>query len=320
MERFGRVRGRSPEIRPPSIPVPNQSHEIIEEFGLEGVTTNVKLLLKLLTDHQDACSRDNDGRRTQRVAGMMTILEDVKSRIQKSESVGKRRIAELRRCNTDLRPNRLPSPREQKPVGDEKEALKRHLSASISARKSLQVMCSSLGKEKEIMASELSRKALELDEMEEIISELKAQNQSLSAKVQAYAVEHNKRTVVGETPGNLALQDRNRALSEQLLKSLDGYRSLKRKYKEVKEENEGIRATLEELEIEVQAGLDQVRGFRHRLDTREEQPVDIEYEVSTIEQMLQGFDQKISKHVRKKNEFSKSKTEINTRSKAFIVA
>ncbi|KAM7260146.1 hypothetical protein ACFE04_015887 [Oxalis oulophora] len=313
----------SPELRPP--PSPSHSHEHIEDSGLGGVTTNVKLLLKLLHDHQDACSRDNNDRRTQRVAGIMTILEDVKSRIQKSESFGKqKRMAELRRCNTDLRPNRAPNPREKKhneSTTDEKEALKRHLSASMQARKSLEVMCSSLGKEKEIMASELAKRALELDEMEEIIGELKSQNQTLSAKVQAFAAEQSqKRVVVGETPGNLALRDRNKALSQQLLRSLDEYRTLKRKYREVKEKNVEIVGTMEELEVEVEDGLDQVRRFRHRLDMREEQPVDIEEEVSAIEHMLKGFDMKISKHVLKKNEFPHPKAEINATSKTFIVA
>ncbi|CDY48572.1 BnaA09g01680D [Brassica napus] len=42
------------------------------------------------------------------------------------------------------------------------------------------------------MAIELSRKAYELTEMEELISDLKAQNEKLLKKVQNCAVEHKK--------------------------------------------------------------------------------------------------------------------------------
>ncbi|KAL3612132.1 hypothetical protein D5086_003152 [Populus alba] len=45
-------------------------------------------------------------------AGTMTILDDVKVRIQKSLS-GNRKVAQLRRCNTDHRPSLAPA--DQKP-------------------------------------------------------------------------------------------------------------------------------------------------------------------------------------------------------------
>lgn len=57
-------------------------------------------------------------------AGMMTILDDVKVRIQKSLS-GKKKVAQLRRCNTDLGPSLAPA--DQKPdesASDGKERLR----------------------------------------------------------------------------------------------------------------------------------------------------------------------------------------------------
>ncbi|KAK0579838.1 hypothetical protein LWI29_032278 [Acer saccharum] len=174
-----------------------------EDMSLEGIATNVKLLLKLIQDHTEASTRDLDDRKIQRVAGMMTILDDVKARIQKSQSM-KNRKAELRRCNTDLRPNHGVSaaPRDKKQadhpaITDEKEKLRRQLYASLAARKSLENMCSSLGKEKEIIASELARKVQELEGTEELINDLKAQNETLLGKLQHCASEHKeKRTSI----------------------------------------------------------------------------------------------------------------------------
>ncbi|KAK3206809.1 hypothetical protein Dsin_020855 [Dipteronia sinensis] len=291
-----------------------------EDLSLEGIATNVKLLLKLIQDHAEASTRDLDDRKIQRVAGMMTILDDVKARIQKSQSL-KNRKAELRRCNTDLRPNRGVSaaPRDKKQadqpsVTDEKEKLRRQLYASLAARKSLEIMCSSLGKEKEIIASELARKVQELNGTEELINDLKAQNETLLGKLQHCASEHKEKrpSCSGREiiQGNAALQERNKALSEQLLKSLDGYRSLKRKYKDAQQENVSIRSTMEEMRQEVEAGLEQINGFRQRIATREEQ-LDIEAEVSALEHMFESFKLKISNHMHKKRDCSKLKAHIN---------
>ncbi|KAJ6949667.1 hypothetical protein NC651_003600 [Populus alba x Populus x berolinensis] len=73
---------------------------------------------------------------------------------------GNKKVAQLRRCNTDLRPSLAPA--DQKP--DE--------SASD-------------GKEREIMAAELARKVHELNETEELVYDLKSQNETLMAKLQA---------------------------------------------------------------------------------------------------------------------------------------
>jgi len=159
---------------------------------MEGITANVKLLLKLLNDHNEASQKGSDPRQVQRLAGMMSILEDAKARIQKSQISGKKRQAELRRCNTDLKPHR-PSDKGKTgegPTLDEKEKLRRDLNMSFAAQKRLGVMCSSLGKEKQIIARELSRKVQELKGMEELLNDYKAQNEKLAEKVHAFRAKY----------------------------------------------------------------------------------------------------------------------------------
>ena len=155
------------------------------------------------------------------------------------------------------------------------------------------------------MALELSRKVQELNGMEELINDLKAQNETLLAKVQACAQEHRDKKYGGETQEvvvNAALQERNKALSEQLLKSLDGYRSLKGKYKDAKEENIRIQTTMEEIGVEVAAGLARMHGLKQQLATiEEEKKPDIDKEISALECMFQSFNMKISKHKQKKS-------------------
>lgn len=272
---------------------------------LQGLAANVKLLLKLIEDHNEACTKDYDGRKTQRVATMITILDEVKSRIQKSQSLGKRREAALRRCNTELRANRGSPPHGDRPrllndppsPGDEKEILRRELSACMTARKSLERMFSSLGKEKEIMAAELARKVHELNGIEEHVNDLKAQNELLLAKVQACAAEHKGRkhsACVGDNfttqEDNVALEERNKALSENLLKSLDGYRSLKRRLREAQEEKECVQEQMAEMAEQAAIGLNRVAVLRRRIAEGKEQPYEIEEELSTVEDMLRSFE------------------------------
>ncbi|KAB1207751.1 hypothetical protein CJ030_MR7G017746 [Morella rubra] len=277
----------------------------------DGIATNVKLLLKLIQDHNEARTKDNDDRKVQRVAGMIKIIDDVKSRIEKSHSPATKK--EFRRCNTDLRRNVPRDKKPDEPLTDEKEIrLRKELNASLAARKSLEMLCSSLGKEKEIMASELARKVHELSGMEELINDLKAQNEMLLAKVQTCGDEHKERKYgKGETQGNAGLQERNRELSKQLVKSLEGYRSLKRKLKDAKDENIGIFGTMEELGKEVRAGLARIRSsFRQRMVSGDEQPGDSEEKISALERMFESFNMKISKYGHKKNERVEPKAEI----------
>ncbi|KAG4381186.1 hypothetical protein AAZX31_15G087800 [Glycine max] len=270
-----------------------------EECSLEGLATNVKLLLKLIQDHNGSSTKENDERKFHRVNGMMFILDEARSRIQKIQSTSQRR-AELRRCNTDLRP-KIPSPKDRKPPSDvpidEKERLKRELNASLVARQSLQAMCSSLGKEKQIMAAELARKAQELTELEDFIGDLKAQNDMLMEKLHAWSSEQKEKKGSGvEMECNIVLRERNKALSEQLQKSIDGYRSLKRRLRDIQEENRQIRDTVEQMEEEVDAGIHRIGSFKEgRMRTNE-----IKEEISAMEHMLDSLKMKISKYTQKK--------------------
>ncbi|XP_050368802.1 uncharacterized protein LOC126786880 [Argentina anserina] len=296
----------SPSVLPPSSST-GQIEIRPEDHNLEGIAANVKLLLKLIQDQNEA--KDNDARKTQRVAGMISIIDDVKTRIQKSQNVGRR--AELRRCNTDLRPNAPPKDkRSHEPITDEKEKLRRSLSASLAARKSLEIMCSSLGKEKEIIAKELARKVQEFQGMEEHINDLRAQNEKLLAKVKVCAAEHKENKYgngeVGATHENAALQERNKELSEQLLKSLDGCRSLKRKIKVAQKENDAMHLAMEEVGMDVQDRLDRLRCMKEGIL---EGNADIEEEFSALEHLFESCYQKISEHERKKIE--KNKAEVN---------
>ncbi|XVE67529.1 hypothetical protein DITRI_Ditri08aG0168200 [Diplodiscus trichospermus] len=279
-----------------------------QEVAFEGIAANVKLLLKLIQEQSQASNGEIDDRKAQRVGGMITILDDVKTRVEKySQPVGKS-SKELRRCNTDLRPQRAPRDRKSADVViDEKEKLRRELLASSSARKSLEAMCCSLGKEKGIMASELSRKVQELNEMEELINDLKAQNKSLLDKVRACAAEHtDKKHGVETHQGGInvaALQERNKALSEQLFKSIDAYRSLKRKYNDAKDENIGIQTAMAEMEVELAAGIERIHELQQRLATKVEKS-DIGKEISEMHRLFQSLNMKISKHMQKKSDRS----------------
>ncbi|KAI4297370.1 hypothetical protein L6164_037265 [Bauhinia variegata] len=300
----------SPEILPCSPRSPHPSDDI----GFEGIATNVKLLLKIIQDYNGG--KSNEDRKTQRVAGMISIIDEIKNRIQKVQTSAKRR-AELRRCNTDLKPNNIPRDKRATDnliITDEKERLKRELGASLVATKSLQAMCSSLGKEKEIMARELARKAQQLTEMEEFINDLKAQNENLLEKLQACNMvqkekeeERKQSSNEGEMQGNMALQERNKALSEQLQKSLEGYRCLKRRLKETQEENQENDAVMEEMESEIQAGKDRLHGLKEQMMRRnEETDKNITEEISDIENMLHSLQVKISKLREKKSEYDRA--------------
>ncbi|XAR59376.1 hypothetical protein NMG60_11015199 [Bertholletia excelsa] len=265
-----------------------------------GVTATVKLLMKLIQDHKEACIKEqNDSRRMLRVAGILTILDNVKDRIQKCYC--KKKAIELRHCDTD--PLSYSHVRKDKRIAelvDEKEKLRRKLIACSAASKSLEVMCSSLGKEKEIMTAELAKKVHELNEVEELVKHLKSQNETLLAKVRDCAAEHKDGKALGEAEiqGNAVLQEQNRILSEKLLKTLDGYRSTKKKLTEAREENIGMRATMEEISMEFSTRLEKIRGMKQG----GEQSSDVEKEISALKKMFENFEMKILKHYEKKGE------------------
>ena len=90
----------------------------------------------------------------------------------------------------------------------------------------------------------------------------------------------------------MPLQGRNKELSEQLLKSIDGYRSLKRRYKEVQEENGIMRQVLKDSAEEVNAGAQRLMELHEKV-TREDE-VDLEKEISELEKLFQEIGFKFS--------------------------
>ncbi|KAM0054755.1 hypothetical protein Hdeb2414_s0006g00198401 [Helianthus debilis subsp. tardiflorus] len=288
--------------RPPELTATStNTQQNYDDAALEGVAANVKLLLKLIQDHKDACkTQRNDGKRMLRVAGMMTIIDMVRTRIQKCQSFGTKR-AEFPRSSPVQSPNK-DKRLSDSTTNDDKESLKRELSANLAARKSLEIMCSSLGKEKEIMMGELTKKAHELAEMEEHINHLKAQNETLLEKVHECAEVHKEEEKEKETQGTIELQEHNKSLSKQLLKLLDEYRSMKRKLKDAHEENTAMQATMEEMGVKVSCSLEKIRNYRQHLTTESDEIVDIEEGMTELEHMLKCFElngKKGGEHVKK---------------------
>ena len=277
-----------------SVPLPSSLDEQYDDSALEGVAANVKLLLKLVQDHKDACqTHRRDGRRMLRVAGMMTILDMVRTRIQKCQSFGGDRNA-FRRSNSEIRTSVDEIEKQQatdsKAVED-KEKLRRQLSASSAARKSLEVMCSSLGKEKEIMMGELARKAHELAEMEDHIEDLKAQNDSLLERVKDCADVHDSTSKPEEQPEEkMAVYEHNKALKDQLMRSLNGYRNMKRNLTDLREENILMQSKIEEMGTKVAVSLEKIRKYRQKHNENSEEIADIEEGVMELEHMSKCLD------------------------------
>lgn len=283
-----------------------------DDSALEGVAANIKLLLKLTQEHKNACNKEkNDGRRMLRVATMMTILDNVRTRIKKCQSFGNKSPSEAE--STSHVP--IDKKHHEPPMIDEKEKLRKQLNASLVARKSLEVMCSSLGKEKEIMASELSKKVHELNEMEDLINDIKEKNESLVERLHERASEQKERRYSsgggGETQGNIALQERNKALSENLQRSLNGYRSIKRKWKDARAENMAMHATMEEMTAKIGAGLAQIHSFKERIACESVPSTDIQEEIVELEHMFECFEMQVAKHGPKEGECVKPKAEIS---------
>ncbi|KAG6385258.1 hypothetical protein SASPL_154089 [Salvia splendens] len=306
-----------------------------DDLALQGVAANVKLLLKLIQDHKIACDQDkNDHRRMLRVATMMTILDNAKDRIQKCQSFGlKKPDPELRRCKTDVRRNLVPPGK--KPGGgvgvvpvvvegeevvdadEEKERLRRELSSSLAAQRTLRAMCSSLGKEKKFMEAELSKKVHELSEMEELLNNLKAQNETLRQKVQECLSDHKEgKAGGGEMHVALELQARNKALSEQLMRSLDGYKSMKRKLKASQEENVVLHSTVDEVGTKIVGSLGRVKSLKKRIATISspsggETPLDLQEEIEGLEDMFERFQMLVEKHGKRQGDCAQPSGEIN---------
>ncbi|KAG6419365.1 hypothetical protein SASPL_121585 [Salvia splendens] len=270
----------------PEIPqmIDEQQHD---DSGLDGAAAPIKLLLKLIQDHKDACGKGRkDSRRMLRVATMVTILDTVRTRIQKCQSFGNKTT--LRRCNTGLSQPPKGKKGRVEAVADEKEKLRRELTACTAARKRLELMCSSLGKEKEIMAAELSRKAHELSEMEDLMHGLKAQNEKLVSKVQE--------CVGGESQGR-EFEEQNKFLREMLVRSHDGYQSMKERLNEERGKNMVLCSTIDEMREKIESSFGNVRRLKERA-------VDVDEDIESLENVFEHFQTMLEKHDKMQQGFS----------------
>lgn len=263
-----------------------------------GVATNVKVLLKLIQDHNMSNSKDNLERKTHRMAGMISIIDEVKNRIQKIQTTSKK--AEFRRCKTDVSKSIAPLLEDEKPpevtTVEEKEKPRRDLHSSLTSNPNIQALCSSLGKEKQIMASELARQAQELSELEDYITDLKDQNQMLMEKLRSYSLERKERSGEMEKQDNKIVQQKNKELSKQLLKVNDGFQTLKKRFQETQAERTQMLATMKEMEVEVQAGVKKIQEFKEKLAKKGEDDLNFKEAVSALEHVLESLSLKISKH------------------------
>lgn len=280
-------------VREQSAPslVPGSSDESEEHDypNLEDVTATVELLMRQIQNHQNICCNDQNG--------MMTILEDLKTQIFETRVFeNTKKESKTRCCQTELKLSRDKKPND--PMY-EIEKLRR-------AQKSLEAICSSLGKEKEIMASELVKKAREISGTEELLSDLKTQNETLSSKIKQLVAENK-----GKSQCHVALQERNKALSEKLLRTLEGYKSMKRKLKEADEDNRAMRGAMEEMNGEIGTSLERIRGFKQSVTIGGESTVEIEEKIAELENMFECFQTKVSKHGKKIGECVKPKGEIS---------
>ncbi|KAH0455749.1 hypothetical protein IEQ34_015781 [Dendrobium chrysotoxum] len=225
--------GKSKMNRPRPICLPelltrNSRQELVRSDNsnsLEGISRNIKHILKLLQELKDSKQEDSSYT-TKRLSSILNFLEDILS------------------------------PRSPKPqLYEENQKLRRELSASLTARKSLEKMFSGLGREKEMIATELARKVQELIFMEELVNDLRADNNKLSEKVKEWCK-------VGGSGGGMEveeLKEKNRELSEKLLKALDRYKTGKRMLREAREENERVRVELEGV-VETMKRISERRG------------------------------------------------------------
>nr|CAD1819686.1 unnamed protein product [Ananas comosus var. bracteatus] len=286
---MNRVRANSsPEL------TPSNRLEQHNDSPLEGVAANVKLLYKLVQDHSypsKGAAAADDSRWQHRVAGILTLLDDIKSRVHQSN------LAAPTTTTTAPPPSSagatLTYAATAADPAEEAQRLRRELAATMAARKSLERMFTSLGKEKEMIAAELARKVQELDDAEEAVGDLRSQNERLLDKVKVCVAEHKAvaKSVGGDAQRHETLLERNTALSEQLLRTLDSYRAMKRKLKEAQEENTRMVYRAAEIGGGVKAGVEGIRRLREKIDCNgeSEEIVGITEELDKLESLLLGY-------------------------------
>jgi len=120
-------------------------------------------------------------------------------------------------------------------------------------------------------------------------------------QVQACVAEHKevKKPSQGYSEAHqAALQQRNKELSEQLVKSLEGYKLLKRKLKEAQDARQGMQVALDGIAEEIEVGIHQIRSLEERISDNSlgEQATEIKEKITTLKTVFRKIEAKVSKY------------------------
>lgn len=224
----------------------------------------------------------------------MTILENVRFKIQSSHQF------QVKTAETDLINQSSSNAHKYDEddhhdvaIDEETEKLRKALNLSLAAQRNLEIFCINLGKEKDIMSTELNKKVNLMNGMEEFVRELEAENQSLSDRVRECVFMHTSEESgtngAVKAPNNnniLELQERNKALSKHLHCTRDRYQSVKNKKKELQEQNTTICAQMDEIRCEVKTGLQRLNGLKQITTASDE--------IAQLERVFECFQRTIS--------------------------
>lgn len=252
----------------------------------------MRLLLKIIEEHKVATNNNrNDGKKMLRAATMMTILENIRLKIQSSHPFQVEGAEKdlIRRCssNSDFQQKDVGGGGDNHdhhivPIDEERDRLRKSLDSSLAQRRSLEIFFTNLLKQRDMMSNELSKKVNLMNGMEEFVQELEAENQSLSDKVRKCVSLHSTEEYDTKDEDYIQLlREKNRALSNDLQCTRDRLQSIKVKTKELDDENNTIYEQMNEISGEVNAAL-------HRLNRLKQIKVASD-EIAQLEQVLECF-------------------------------
>lgn len=259
----------------------------------------MRLLLKIIEEHKVATNNNiNDGKKMLRAATMMTILENIRLKIQSSHPFqieGAEKIL-IRRCssNSDFQQKDVGGGSGSSsgggdnhdhhivPIDEERDRLRKSLDSSLAQRRSLEIFFTNLRKERDMMSNELSKKVNLMNGMEEFVQELEAENQSFSVKVRECVFLHGTEESDTKDVDNIVqLREKNRALSNDLQCTRDRLQSIKAKTKELNDQNNTINGQMSEISGEVNAALQRLNRLKQIKVASDE--------IAQLEQVLECF-------------------------------
>ncbi|KAI4371816.1 hypothetical protein MLD38_010120 [Melastoma candidum] len=101
---------------------------------------------------------------------------------------------------------------------------------------------------------------------------------------------------VDHSTDDTLLHERNKELSEKLLESLDGYRSMKRKYKYSHDKAVQLRKTMDGLEEDLAQGRACIDGLRQIVEIKNSQSAQGPEELDTLVYLIGNPESKSSDH------------------------